>query len=120
MDSVDITDLVEKSKSAFVDWAVAFIYGEEIALPGFQWVALPVINEIDKFLIRQIVQSLADSAVMGAFFLNTALKKATQAKDFVEAADALANVPTTATQEEYKRAEQTRMAAFRDFVLLTS
>lgn len=119
-DSIDITDLVNKSKSAFVDWAITYIFSQAILVPGLQWLAIPVISDLVKFIVRKIVGSLADSAVMQAFFLNTALRKATQAKDFVAASNALDKVPSTASQEEYKLAEQNRMAAFRNFVMVSN
>lgn len=117
---IDITDLVEKTRSAFVDWAVAFVYAEEIAIPGMEWVALPVIAEIDRAIIKAIIDALSKAAVMQAFFVNTAIRKAAQAQDFVDASNALDSVPKDAPNDDYKKAELTRAAAFRNFVMVTN
>lgn len=117
---IDLTDLVEKTRSAFVDWAVAFIFAEEIAIPGMEWVALPVISDIDKAIIRAVVDALSKAVVMQAFFLNTAIRKAAQAQDFVDAANALENLAKDVSSDAYKAAENARALAFRSFVMVTN
>lgn len=117
---IDLTDLVEKTRSAFVDWAVGFIFAEEIAIPGMEWVALPVISDIDRAIIKAVVDALSKAVVMQAFFLNTAIRKADQAQDFADAANALENLPKDASDATYKAAEAQRALAFRNFVMVTN
>lgn len=119
--TIDITDTVEKMRSAFVDWAVAFIYAEELAIPGLgPIIALPIIGDIDRLIIRMIVESLSKHVVMEAFFMNTAIRKAAQAGDFVDAANALGSAPKDISDDEYKKLEQARADAFRNFVMVTN
>jgi hypothetical protein len=119
-DTIDITDLIEKTRSAFVDWAVLYLYGLEIAVPGLQWVALPIIKDLNLAIIRAIVDALSKAPVMQGFFLNTALRKATQATGFIEATNHLADLPENVDDETYTKAEAARMDAFRNFVVLTN
>ncbi len=118
--TVDITNVVESMRSSFVTWAVAYVYGAEIAIPGMEWVALPVISDIDKEMIKVILDLLTKSVIMEAFFINTAVRKASQAADYIDTINAKKNLPTTATQEEYENAEKAEMAAFRNFVMVTN
>jgi hypothetical protein len=120
-DTVDITDLVEKTRSAFVDWAVAYVYGVEVAIPELgPIIELPVIKEADQEIIRLVVDSLSKSAIMLAFFTNTVLRKATQADDFVKAVNAKFNLPGDASNDDIQKAEAAQMVAFRNFVVLVN
>jgi hypothetical protein len=119
-ETVDITNVVEKLRETFVTWAVGYIYGLEVGIPGMGWVALPILSSLDKAAIKEILNILTRSAVMEAFFLNTAVRKADQARDYVDAVTAKLSLPNTATQEEYKNAENAEMDAFRNFVSFTN
>lgn len=119
-DTIDITDTVESMRQTWVTWAVAFIFAEEAAIPGMEWVALPVISTIDKEILKIILDALSKSAVMLAFFTNTAIRKASQAADYVAALDAKKALPPTATDEEYKNAEKKELVAFRNFVAVSN
>lgn len=116
--TIDITNTVESLRSVFVDWAVGYVYGTELALPGMEWVSLPIISDIDKELIRLVLDSVSKSTVMQGFFLNTALRKSSQAQDFVNAVTARTSLPPTTSEADYAKAEQAQMAAFRSFVVL--
>lgn len=116
---VDITDLVENLRSSFVTWGVAYVYGLEIATPGLEWVALPIISTLDKAAVKEILTFITKAAVMEAFFLNTAIRKASQADDYVTAMTAKNSLPPTASQEEYAKFEQAEISAFKSFVTLT-
>ncbi len=109
---IDVTDIVEKARSTFVEWAVLYIFGLEVAIPGMEWVALPIVSTIDKEIIRLILTELSKSAVMGAFFLNTAIRKASEAADYVSAVDAKNSLPDDVSDEDYEKAERDEMAAF--------
>ncbi len=82
---IDVTNLVAALQSGFVDWATAYIFGLEIATPGLQWVALPIISNLDQYALRKILTLLSQSVVLQAFFLATALRKASQAQDYQDA-----------------------------------
>lgn len=118
--TIDITATVTAAQSAFVTWAVAFAYGEELLIPGLSWVALPIISDIDKEILREFFTAMASSIVMLGFFENTAIRKGLQAQDFLSATAAKNALPTTATDLEYKNAETAQMAAFRNFVMVVN
>lgn len=118
--TIDITNVVEKLRQSFVNWGVAYVYGLEVAMPGLEWVALPVISELDKTAIQAILDLISKSVIMEAFFINTTIRKASQAQDYVSAVDAKNSLPPTATKDEYEAAEKAEMSAFRNFVLITN
>jgi hypothetical protein len=119
--TVDITNVVESLRSAFVDWATAFVMGEELLIPQLAWLATtPIVSSIDKAVIHAVIDSLSKSAVLGAFFLNSAIKNASQAHDFVTAVNVKQTLPPTASDLEVENAEKAQMHAFRNFVLFTN
>jgi hypothetical protein len=67
-----------------------------------------------------LMDILSKSSVMLAFFGNTAIRKASQAKDFTDAAHRKDSLPPTATDAEYEAAEQEEMIAFRNLVMVTT
>ncbi len=120
--TIDITDLVEQTRSAFVDWGVAFLMAEEVvAIPALApWLAVPFIAEVDRELLKLVLEALSHGLVMQAFFLNTAIRKAAQAVDFAEACEALNNLPPGTSDADYLAAEKARMVAFAGFVSITN
>lgn len=118
--TIDITNIVEALRSSFVTWATAYIFGLEIATPGLEWMALPVISTLDQAVVKEILTLLTKAAVMEAFFMNTAIRKASQAQDYIDAVNAKINLPSTATFEEFTNAEKAEMDAFRNFVRVTN
>lgn len=117
-DTIDITNLVTSLKTTFINWAVAYIYGLEVAAEP--WVGLPIISSIDRMIVKALITYLVNSAIMEAFFLNTAVRKASQAQDYVDAIAAKAALPPTTSQANYQLAEQAEMTAFRNFVMVTN
>lgn len=85
-----------------------------------EWMALPVISSIDREILRIIFDELSKSVIMEAFFLNTAVKKASQAKDFTDAVAFKNALPSSASEVDFENAEKAQMVAFRRFVSLTS
>lgn len=119
-DTIDITNLVSSIQSTFVTIATNLVMTAVIAVPGLQWLNLPIIRSIVKASIGWIIGVLANDAMLGAFFLNTAVKSASQAQDYVNAVNAKNNLPQTANKEEYAKAEQAEISAFNSFVRLTN
>lgn len=117
---IDITNLVGSMKSTFVTWASGFVFAEIVAVPGLQWLSLPLINVICKALISTIINILALSTVMEAFFLNTSIRKSSQAQDYVDALTAKQNLPPTTSNGDYEKAEQAEIDAFNSFVVLSN
>lgn len=117
--SVDITELVEKIRLAWVDWGVHSAVTAATAIPGIGWFGLLLMKTIGESIVRAILDFISRKAEMLAFFVNTAIRKASQAKDFVSAVDAKYSLPKTATKEEFARAEQNQMSAFAQFVVVT-
>jgi hypothetical protein len=119
-DVVDVTDLVEKTRSSFVTWGVDFLMTAMVAVPYLGPISkLPIISSIFKMALTFALSKMSESAVMGAFFMNTVLRKATDAGAFVQAADALANLPKDVSDADYAKAEQAQISAFNDFVTLS-
>lgn len=115
---IDITNLAESMRETFVTWATGFVIAQAVATPGFQWLAFPVIDIFFKAVVTWILNVLTLSAVMGSFFLNTSLRKSSQAQDYLAALTAKNNLPPTASDDEYEKAEQAEIAAFNSFVVL--
>lgn len=118
--TIDISNLVDNMRETFIKWACEFIFAAAIATPGLGWFALPIISDVVKGAIHWGVSLIANSAYMQVFFLNTSLRKTSQAFDFIDAVAAKNALPPTATEDEYKRAEQNQMESFRRFVCVSN
>lgn len=117
---VDITAAVNAIQSAFVTYGSKAIIAAELAYPPTSFLASwPVLDIINQKAIEGILNLLSKDAVMLAFFANTAVKKASQAQDFINAVNAKNNLPPNVSEEEYAKAEQAQMDAFKSFVVLT-
>lgn len=115
---IDVTNLAESLRSSFVSWASAYIFAQAIATPGLSWLALPIVNTIVKATIDSVLNILTRSAVMEAFFLNTSIRKASQAQDYVDAVTLKNNLPPNVSDADYEKAEQDEISAFNSFVTL--
>lgn len=118
--TIDITDTVEQMRSTFVVWAVSYITGLAVASPNFAWLGLPGIKTVLEKVVKWVAEALAGSAVMGAFFLNTVLRKPAQAVDYVKAVAAKNALPPEASDEEYEKAEIAECLAFDRFISWTN
>lgn len=117
--SVDITDLVSKIKLTWIQFAMKGVMTIVRATPWLSWLGWPVISQIFEFFLERLITLIADGIEMEAFFFNTALRKANQAKDFIAAIQAKDALPQTASYKEFYEAEQRQMVAFRSLVVLT-
>lgn len=119
IDSIDITDLVEKMRTTFVsiETEAAFVALSSVA--GFQWLKLPVISSIAKKMIEVVISGLSKRSVMMAFFTNTAIRKSSQAQDYVDAVNAKENLGDV-TDEIYEQYEIREISAFNNFVRVTA
>lgn len=116
---IDITDLVEKMRLTFVTLETDAAFAALSSVSGMQWVTLPLVSDAVKALIRAIINPLSNRAVMGAFFLNTALRKASEAKEYIKAVNDKESLQDV-TDQEYEAAERAEIAAFNQFVRITS
>ena len=116
--TIDITDLVSTVQSTFITWATSTVVAT--ATGYFPPLGLPVISTIFNYLVNKAVTVIANAVEMEAFFMNTAIRKASQAQDYINAVNAKASLQPTATDAEYEKAEQDEMAAFRNFVMVTN
>lgn len=119
-DTIDITDLVNNARTTFVVWAVDYVFIQISATPALAWLNLPVISNIARAVVEKIAVWLANSGVMGAFFLNTIEKKPAQARDYISLVRIKQNLSPDASDEDYAKAEQNEITAFNNFVLLTN
>lgn len=115
---IDITNTVESMRQTFVSWASSACYMAIVSNSDFAWLNLPVLSSITKFLIRLVLNTLSEEAVMQAFFLNTAIRKDSQAADYVNAVNAKNALSTNASEADYANAEANEIAAFNSFVTL--
>lgn len=118
--TIDITNVISSLKSSFLTWATGYVLAQELMIPGLQWLGLPIISYLNRALTKSVLNLLVNSTIMEAFFLNTAIKKASQAQDYIDTLNIKNNLPPTASNEEFENAEKREMAAFRNLVLLTS
>lgn len=114
--TIDITNTVASMKDTFVTSATAYIYGLEIA--AVPELATPIISQLDQAAVKELLNLLTNWVLMEAFFLNTAIRKASQAQDYVDAITAKNSLPPTASQDAYAKAEATEIVAFTNFVQL--
>lgn len=117
---IDITDLVEKARSTFVTWGVNAIFAEIIIQPYCSWLALPVFSFITKQILTFVLNFLSNTVVMQAFFTNTAIRKASQAQDYVDAVNAKDSLPPDVSDADYEKAELAEISSFNAFVAVTN
>lgn len=118
--TIDITELVENLRQTWVVWAVDTAYAAVVIQPGFQWLAFPVISTLFKKVLEAVANALSKTAEQQAFFLNTAVRKASQSVDFTEAVKKKNSLPEDVSDEDYRKAELAQMDAFRSFVRVTT
>lgn len=118
--TIDITLLVEQIKNVWIKWATLIVVTAAKAVPYLAWLSFPIISQLFEFTIKLIVTAIANTIEMQSFFFNTAIRKSSQAQDFVYAVNAKNALPQTATDKEYEDAEKAQMVAFRNFVLVTN
>lgn len=116
--TIDITNLVDVMKSTWIQWATSYVVA--LAVAAFAPLGWPILGPIFSFIVGKIVAIIANAIEMESFFINTAVRKASQAVDYINAVNAKNDLPSTATDAEYQAAEQAEMSAFRNFVLITN
>ena len=87
--------------------------------PYFAWTAAPFVSRIVEAILAHALGSLSEGAVLGAFFVNTAIRKPDQALDYIQAIEQRKSVDMMASAEEYRAAEEREREAFANFVRLT-
>lgn len=116
---IDVTNVVENMRSTFVTWAVSYLVTEASVIPYLGVVVnMPILRWIFKDGLTFFLNLLTKSEVMLAFFLNTAVRKASQAEDYTKAVAYKISLPPSATDADYAEAEQDEIAAFNSFVVL--
>lgn len=119
--TIDITNLVESLRQTWVTYMVGVTMGAEASIPGLQWaVTTPIISSLDKDALQLIFDFVSKQAEMMGFFGNTAIRKASQAKDYTDAVAFKNGLPSTATDQEYADAEAAELVAFKNFVEVTN
>lgn len=117
---IDITNMVSNMQSTFISMAEAYVLAAILAVPGLGWLMAPILKYLLGGALTWIITKIATWSVMQAFFLNTAIRKASQAQDYTDAVAAKNSLPKDVSDADYEKAEQTEMAAFRDFVILSN
>ncbi len=89
--------------------ALTYIYA---AFPGLA--AIRPVAWVIEWIVNYVVTKINMGAEKQAFFLNTVIRAADEAKDFEQKVDAKNNLPAEATDEDIRKAEQAQMDAFDD------
>ena len=103
-------------RATFCTLASTALYSATIAVPALSWLSLPIVSFIYKQLLNFLVGTLSKDAVLEAFFLNTAIRKSSQAHDYVDAVQAKKALPANVSKDDYAKAEQIEIQAFNNFV----
>ena len=114
--TIDLTDLVVKMKSSFIRAAIMLVLAQIAANPALSWLNLPFIRSIVERALEWVLKVLVDSTLMQAFFLNTAIRKAGQAVDYINAINAKNALPESVSEEDYEKAERFEIDMFNNFV----
>lgn len=117
--TIDITDLSETLRASWVDWAVNTLFDAAIGYPYLSWLAFPVVAPLFKALLHWGASTVSKEIIQVSFFLNTAIRKASQAADYVDLVSKKNNLPQTASMAEYEECEKAEMAAFARVVRVT-
>lgn len=118
--TIDITETVEYLKSSWVTWAKAYLFGVIVAIPALGWLAAPVIKLFFGAALDWILNKLANSAEQQAFFMNTVLRKASQASDYTDVMRRKLNFPLDGSDKDYEELEREEMVAFGQLVRVTA
>jgi hypothetical protein len=89
-------------------------------LPGFSWLGLPILSSLYKGALSWVLNLISNSAVLEAFFLNTAIRKASQASDYISAVDFKKSLPENVSDDDYEKAELKEIDAFKQFVSIVT
>lgn len=120
MAQIDVTNLIAALQSTFITWGVNYLFATELATPGMEFTGLPIVSSLDRAMLKYILTKLSNEAVMLAFFTNTAIKKATESQDYLDAVNYKNSLPENASDEEYLNAEISEVNAFVQFTSLVS
>lgn len=118
--TIDITNLVSTMQSSFVLAAEKFIMASALAVPGIGPVAVWCLNAFGSTVINWVLNKLSTWTIMEAFFVNTAVRKASQAADYQNAVNVKNNLPDTVSDADYAKAEQDEIDHFTNFVKFTN
>lgn len=118
--TIDLTNLVDKMKATFILAGKQFIIAEALAIPGLGPFAVWVIKNILDSAIEWALTKLSNWPYMQAFFWNTAIRKASQADDYIDKINYRESLPTIASDDEYEKAERAELEAFDRFVRVTN
>jgi hypothetical protein len=109
---VDLTLVADGFQASFVTWGATYLLGVISAIPGLSWLSWPVISTVATAAFGGILDIISKSVIMQGFFMYTAYQKGAEARDFATAVAAKAALPPTATDEDYKHAEEKQILAF--------
>ncbi len=116
---IDVTDLVEMTRSTFVIMAKSYLMGLALAIPGIGPFLAWLIKTFAGYILDWVLGKLSTWVVMQAFFLNTAIRKASEAQDYVDMVNKKNSLPENVSDEEYEKAELAEIRAFTVFVSVT-
>jgi len=116
--TIDITDTANQLADTFATWATNITMTALAVTPYMGWTAWWGISTIIRAIVHGIMSYLSKTAEMLAFFLNTAIRKASQANDYMTAKTALNNLPPETSNADYEAAERLEMSAFHNLVVL--
>lgn len=118
--TIDITNVVTNMQSTFITLGSKYLMSLALAVPGVGPILAWFGNALLAPFINWVLTKLTEWTVMQAFFMNTAIRKASQAIDYNDSVKYKLSLPPTATDEEYANAEAAEMHSFYNFVMVTN
>ncbi len=108
--TIDADSFVNKALAVWTAGVSATI--ESWLFVVFPFLNVPIVRNAIKWAIEWFVRKYSNKAEKAAFFANTKIRAADQAKDFESKFDAVDALPEDVSNEDWEKAEREKLAAF--------
>ena len=115
--TIEIDSFVQKALATWIAWASGLVQGW--LFTAVPWLNVPIVRSLVKKIIEWVVRRYSEKAEKAAFFMNTKVRAADQAKDFEALVDKVEALPDDVSDEEWANAEREKLAAFEQLMSLT-
>jgi hypothetical protein len=115
---VDITNLAEAIRQGFVSAGSHWLTGKLII--AFPFAAWFIKSFFAQNAIKWVMDKISEAPFMGAYFVNTAIRKHAQADAFLEAVNAVRTAKEDISDEAYKELELEKIRRFNHLVVLSN
>ncbi len=114
--TIDVDSFVEKALATWIAWASFTI--ETWIFTAAPWLDVWGVRDAVKWVIKWAVKRYSVKTEKRAFFFNTRVRAADQAKDFELKAIAVDNLPEDVNDADWEKAEREKLVAFELFMSL--